>query len=382
MSNEINDFKFQPYYLEDVHSESDKALFTVVSTFAGGGGSSTGYRLAGGNVLLVNEFIPEAVETYKENYPDTPVLPINIREITSGKSKDIKECFKSYGIEPRELDILDGSPPCCDYSKSNTVPKHKRKKVSTYSGTTQKSVGKLIHDFVTVATAMCPKVIIIENVPTIQKAAVFKKALNRLRKKGYLINFSTLTASHFDVSQRRKRLFVVGVRHDIAEKAGITNESDILEIYPTGSTYEPTIRDCLSNLEIDKRERNLLLTSCRQSSHYELIRSMPFSPQKPLTIRFVDPEWTSDFNLVRSSWDKPCPTLTQLGQKTGRSGVFHPDENRKFAINELKRLTGLPDDFHLTGTFNQQAERICRMVPPLMTKALATAVYEAVLSKL
>jgi DNA (cytosine-5)-methyltransferase 1 len=40
--------KYQPYTVQDVRNSSARELFTVVSTFAGGGGSSTGYRLAGG----------------------------------------------------------------------------------------------------------------------------------------------------------------------------------------------------------------------------------------------------------------------------------------------------------------------------------------------
>ena len=67
--------KYEPYLLKDVHDESAQNKFNVISTFAGGGGSSTGYRLAGGNVLCVNEFVPTAQETYKENYSDTPIIP-------------------------------------------------------------------------------------------------------------------------------------------------------------------------------------------------------------------------------------------------------------------------------------------------------------------
>ena len=52
---------YKPYNLKDVIEASSKKKFTVVSTFAGGGGSSTGYRLAGGDILCVNEFVGEAV---------------------------------------------------------------------------------------------------------------------------------------------------------------------------------------------------------------------------------------------------------------------------------------------------------------------------------
>ena len=37
---------YKPYYMKDVLDNSNKELFNVISTFAGGGGSSTGYRLA------------------------------------------------------------------------------------------------------------------------------------------------------------------------------------------------------------------------------------------------------------------------------------------------------------------------------------------------
>jgi DNA (cytosine-5)-methyltransferase 1 len=83
--------------------------------------------------------------------------------------------------------------------------------------------------------------------------------------------------------------------------------------------------------------------------------------------------------MIRPAPHLPCPTLTQQGQKRGLSGVFHYAENRKLTIKELKRIMSLPEDYQLTGTFDQQAERIGRMVAPKMMAALATSIYENVL---
>ena len=59
--------KYKPYNLKDVvKGTSEQEKFTVVSI--GGGGSSTGYRLAGGKILCVNEFVEQDINTYKENY--------------------------------------------------------------------------------------------------------------------------------------------------------------------------------------------------------------------------------------------------------------------------------------------------------------------------
>jgi DNA (cytosine-5)-methyltransferase 1 len=108
---------FYQYNLSDVKASASKELFTVMTTFAGGGGSSTGYKLAGGKILVANEFIPTAVETYKANYPETPVIPLDIRKITRrGGKKEVLKFLKPYGIEFGSLDILDGSPPCTTFS--------------------------------------------------------------------------------------------------------------------------------------------------------------------------------------------------------------------------------------------------------------------------
>ena len=40
---------------------------------------------------------------------------------------------------------------------------------------------------------------------------------------------------------------------------------------------------------------------------------------------------------------------------------------------------GLPDDFKLQGDFDQQAERVGRMVAPLMMKSLSNNIYEKVI---
>ena len=98
------------YSMDYVKSQSKKNLFSVVSMFAGAGGSSTGYRLAGGDVLAVNEFIQEARDTYSENYPDTKILSDDIRTISGA------DILSEIGMRAGELDILDGSPPCASFS--------------------------------------------------------------------------------------------------------------------------------------------------------------------------------------------------------------------------------------------------------------------------
>ena len=45
----------------------------------------------------------------------------------------------------------------------------------------------------------------------------------------------------------------------------------------------------------------------------------------------------------------------------------------------FRSLMSLPEDYELTGTFDQQAERIGRMVAPKMMAEVAKSIYENVL---
>ncbi len=117
---------YQPYTIEDVKRSSSRELFTVISTFAGGGGSSTGYRLAGGKVVAINEFVEEAVATYSRNFPDTKVILGDIKNITGNDLLNIGS------LKQGDLDILDGSPPCSAFSTSGKGKKGWNKE-KTYS---------------------------------------------------------------------------------------------------------------------------------------------------------------------------------------------------------------------------------------------------------
>ena len=102
--------KYIPYEMQDVGIAESKNLFRVISTFAGGGGSSTGYRLAGGNILAINEFVEEARNTYHANFPHTLIIPDDIKKLSG------KDFLEPFDMKPGQLDILDGSPPCSAFS--------------------------------------------------------------------------------------------------------------------------------------------------------------------------------------------------------------------------------------------------------------------------
>lgn len=97
--------RYEPYTMADVAKVPKNGL-NVISTFSGCGGSSLGYKMAGFDVRLALEFDKEAADTYELNFPKTPVLRKDVREVTGA------ELLRLARLRPGQLDVLDGSPPC------------------------------------------------------------------------------------------------------------------------------------------------------------------------------------------------------------------------------------------------------------------------------
>ena len=378
--------KYKPYKLEDVVNASNQNKFNVISTFAGGGGSSTGYRLAGGKILCINEFVEEAQNTYRENYPDTPILPGDIKQLSG---KDFLDIAK---LDVGELDILDGSPPCSAFSVAGKLSHSRDGKHSDGWGQTKNySDGKMVEniedlffEFLRVADDIRPKVIIAENVKglTIGEAKeYFNKIQNTFEDIGYDVVAKVLDSRYFGISQTRTRVFFIGVRNDITEKAGL-NFMTIGNVFPQESKDVVPLKDALIDLEYDEEEVKYLTDKFTNTAYWRDTGSnMEIDPPKVLTGMDYHPKG-HHFNLKRVSQYQPAPTLTAMGSNDTTAGAFHWAEPRKLTIGELKRIQSLPDDFKLTGKWNQKSERIGRMVPPLMMKVIADSVYNKILKEI
>ena len=240
--------------MDTIRTNGDKKLFNVVSLFAGGGGSSMGYKLAGANIMAINEFIPKAQEVYLSNFPGTHVFKEDVRELTG------KMILDQIGLEKGELDVLDGSPPCSAFSMAGQREDGwgKEKK---YSDTTQCDVQDLFLDYIRILDDLQPKVFIAENVQGLLFGSAEDYFLDfkyKMRKCGYKVHYKVMDASDFGVSQHRKRLFFVGVRTDIDDDfddwgLGTTNS----DIYPTPSTQNFYVKDAMKNLVVDDTTKPL-----------------------------------------------------------------------------------------------------------------------------
>ena len=365
---------YQKYTLQDVYDGEAQNKFNVISTFAGGGGSSTGYRLAGGKILCINEFVKEARNTYHENYPNTPILPDDIKELEG------KDLLEAANVGVGEVDILDGSPPCSAFSMAGAVVQGKGHsagfgQVKKYSDDKKvENIEDLFFEFIRVAKDIQPKVIVGENVSGLlmgEAKNYYWRITNAFENIGYNVSSMLLDASHYGVPQTRKRVIFIAVRKDVTDVIGLTS-LNIAGVFPEKNSEVVTCGKAFEDLNYDEEEIKMLTETFSKGSHFETASKMPLDPKKVLTGCDYHPKG-HHFNMKRVSRFKPSPTITASG------GCIHWSEMRKLALGETRRLTSLPEDFKLTGKWEQKSERMGRMVPPLMMKAIADSIYKKVL---
>ena len=321
---------------------------TVISLFAGCGGSSLGYKLAGFRELLAVEWDDNAVETFKLNFPDVPVYHGDICKLTS------KECMKLAGIKVGELDILDGSPPCQGFSTAG-----KRK--------FNDSRNDLFKEFVRLLRDLQPKVFVFENVSGLVKGymkQIYLEIMRELRGCGYTCKGQVLNAMYFNVPQSRERVIIIGVRNDLR----------IEPSHPKPESTSIILRDCIWDLRGNNSGDRMIPPL--------LIAIARYQPDEwntdDIIYRRIKGNTASSISLKWGGWNRICQTLSK--SEISLTGIVHPDRERYISLMEGKRISTYPDDFRFTDRKNGLM-RIGNSVPPLFMKAIAEHVHSKILRK-
>jgi DNA (cytosine-5)-methyltransferase 1 len=310
---------------------------TVISTFAGCGGSSLGYKLAGYRELLAVEWDDNAVETFRMNFPDVPVFHGDIAKLTG------EECMRMAGIRPGELDVFDGSPPCQGFSTAG------KRKFDDPRNSLFKEYARLLKE-------LQPKVFVMENVTGMVKGVMkqaYLQIIKTLRECGYKSNGEVLNAMYYNVPQSRERVIIIGVRNDIG----------IEPSHPKPQTEPIIFRNAMRNVSQDKEQRILPdILLC-----YAKLHGKGWST-KPMIYKSIKGNLAGSFSLKWCEWDNVCGTLPK--SEISLTGVVHPDKKRYLSASELKRIGTFPDNFVFTSR-SKAVERIGNSVPPNLMKAIA-----------
>ena len=389
--------KYFRYTLDDLEKSANRKLFTYISFFAGGGGSSAGYKLAGGDCKFVNEFQQVAVDTYLANWPNTPHICGDIKNVTG------KQIMEMTGIKEGEIDILDASPPCPPFSMSGTKQKGWGKEKTAY-GMKQKNIEDLTWEVIRIAGEMKPKVIICENVKglTMEYASEhLQRMVNDFEAQGYTTVWKVLKGQEQGVPQKRERVFIVSVRNDVLDDIGMPFML-LSGLFPEPEDGYATIHDAIDDLKLDNENADQAYTLCeamKKSAKYKWLKRLPKNPDRVVSVGddVVGPFYDKVI-AHRKKWGKTVPerkmsfyqsrrvpynqashTLSEQGLMTSLAVHLHPEEDRVFTTKEAARIMTLPEDYKLTGTLNENLARIGLMVAPICMKYLADEIHKQVL---
>ena len=145
--------------MADVKDAAGTNGYKMVGTFSGCGGSTTGYKLAGFDVVYAAEFDNDSLASYRLNYPDANLWTQDIRALTGPR------ILEETGLKVGELDLLEGSPPCSKFSMSGVRQRTWGKTTESDSEREQANVEDLFFEYLRLVGDLMPRAVCAENVP-------------------------------------------------------------------------------------------------------------------------------------------------------------------------------------------------------------------------
>jgi len=314
--NDLNDIPFP---------RPQKPKFTFIDLFAGIGGFRIAMQNLGGECIYSSEFDAQAQRTYLANFGDVPFGDIT------------KEETKSF--IPDKFDVLCAGFPCQAFS------------LAGFRRGFAETRGTLFFDVAEILRRRQPKGIFLENVKGLKihdKGKTFETIKNTLDEVGYVIadDPAIVNAMNFGVPQHRERVYIIGVRKDIADKYGITKET-IQKSYPKPTDKskkfidvreenEVSVKYYLSNQYLDTLRKHKARHAAKGNGFgYEIISD------DQVANAIVVGGMGRERNLVIDH------RLTNFTPVTHITGEVNNEGIRRMTPREWARLQGFPDSFKI-----------------------------------
>ena len=328
--------------------------------FSGAGGLTLGFNNAGIESIGAIEMDRFAAETFRYNFPETPLF---VRDICSFTNEEISKLFSS-------VDIVMGGVPCQGFSVAGPMQ---------YGIIDERN--SLVMEFCRFIEILRPKYCLLENVKGILngKMTPSQKALcaykETLKKLGYASKVYVLQAANFGVPQFRERVIVLssynafclperinGSFSDESLWIVVKNVFDDLPDVKSGegvnhmveyksepkSEYQEYIRmnsEGVTN-HVAMKHTKRLIERFSKIPHGGSLLDVPFEfGQRERNGSGLDVNKRYKTNNQRLHPDRVSQIVTASFQST----FVHPDFNRNLTAREGARLQSFPDSFYFCG---------------------------------
>lgn len=328
-----------------LHADKTSLSANSVELFAGAGGLALGFENAGIHHELLVEIDAHAANTLRKNRPHWQVTQGDVRKID----------FTGY-----HADIVSGGFPCQAFS---------------YAGRKlgfEDTRGTLFFEFARCIKTIQPKIIVGENVKgllTHDGGKTLQTMLGVLNELGYHVAYKVLRSQYLDVAQKRERLVIIGIRHDL----------DTPFCFPKENNYIIPLRQALKDVPVSSGQRYTekkfaIMQNIPQGGYW---RDLPDDLQRSYMGASYFQGGGKTGMARRLSWDEPSLTLTcNPAQK--QTERCHPAETRPLTVREYARIQSFPDNWEFTGSTNAQYKQIGNAVPVNMAYHLGRCVLAMV----
>lgn len=373
--------------------------YNIIDLFCGAGGSSSGFKLAGFNIVGAIDNNKAAVRTHELNFRTCKTILGDIEEISPSDFAD--------GLGNKNVDVVIGSPPCQTFSSLS------QGKIRSLGQDIKKDIRNYYYkNFLDYISFFKPKIFLMENVPgfmTRYGGSLFKDLLNYIKENHpeYDIKYDVLDASNYSVPQSRKRLFICGylkgINFDFPMKNPLLGNEEHNKV-----TVEEAIGDLpyitdnwrldklpysknneLSNYQKFMRAGAKLVANniCRVSNDEAKVMFTLLSPgQRYIELPEEKKKKVKLFDSFKSSViEGRCRRLPlddvswTIIAHIGMDGYeyIHPTECRTISVREAARLQSFTDDFVFSGNMREQYIQVGNAVPPLMSYSIATSIRDS-----
>ena len=391
--------------------------YTFIDLFAGCGGLSAGFYRQGFKALAHVEIDHNACETlrtrmkyYGDKDYEREVIEYDIT------SSDIINRIED-AIKGRHVAVIIGGPPCQAYSTAG--------RVRDGEGMAKDPRNFLFESYVKILEYFRPKFFVFENVTGLLSAKangepVFPRVLKALGNQYKVIGDPSVlvhNTANFGVPQIRKRVIIMGVRKDIAEKEAIDLYRDVKKTHYDPEMAESERCDLLPFVDVqqaisdlppvepghdastdsfDYPCNNAFLKRIGKPGFHPLMDHICRNHNETDRERFrvmIENHWSFgemrrrrpdleheharvfDNSYVVQWWELPSKTILAHIYKDGFQFI-HPDfsQARTFTVREAARIQSFPDDFVFAGSRGEKYKQIGNAVPVLFAEALAKSI--------
>lgn len=350
----------------------DEQNVVAISLFSGAGGLDIASFMAGVPVVVSTDFDSDCIQTLKENelFGATQIIEGDLHEIDSSVFQAIAKKQKGRKV------IVIGGAPCQPFSKAGYwVGNNTRRGINDPRAA-------LVDEYLRVVTDVRPDGFVFENVESLlhpTNKTIIDKFLEIITDLGYKYKVIRANALEYGVSQRRKRIFIIGTNGEFKNDAPRKTHCKPSDVEATGLKPFVAVGEVIAGFDGDEFAEPYEVTK-GGTYHDDLCQVPPGMNYKALTAwyGYENPKFVADKRfwsfLLKLSPTEPSWTIT--AQPGPWVGPFHWD-NRRLRAPEIAAIQTFPKGYKFYGNRRSVQKQIGNAVPPLMGKAMIEFVKES-----